>query len=63
MVRKKKDYGKIIDKIEKIRGKNNTTWMNIVRIAFKHAPEETARVISKIYSYDQKISDLVKKLN
>jgi hypothetical protein len=63
MVRKKKDYGKIINKIEKIRGKNNTTWMNIVRIAFKHAPKETARVISKIYLYDQKISDLVKKLN
>lgn len=63
MVRKKKDYGKIINKIEKIRGKNNTTWMNIVRIAFKHAPKETARVISKIYLYDKKISDLVKKLN
>ena len=63
MVRKKKDYSKIIDKIEKIRGKNNTTWMNIVKIAFKHSPEETAKVISKIYRYDQKISDLVKKLN
>jgi len=62
MVKKKRDYSKIIDKIEKIRGKNNTTWMNIVKIAFKHSPEETAKVISKIYQYDQKISDLVKKL-
>ena len=62
MVKKKRDYSKIIDKIEKIWGKNNTTWMNIVKIAFKHSPEETAKVISKIYQYDQKISDLVKKL-
>ena len=63
MVKKKKNYSKIIDKIEKIRGKNNTTWMNIVKIAFKYAPKETAKVMSKIYRYDQKISKQVKKLN
>ena len=49
--------------LNKIRGKNNTTWMNIVKIAFKYAPKETAKVMSKIYRYDQKISKQVKKLN
>ena len=60
---KKKDYNKIIDQIEKIRGKNNVSWMNLVRISFKYSPKETAKVISKIYTYDQKISKLVRKLN
>ena len=31
----KKNYSKIIDKIEKIRSKNNINWMNILRLAFK----------------------------
>ena len=62
MSKKNKDYNKIINQIEKIRGKNNGSWMNLVRIAFKYSPKETAKVISKIYIYDQKISKLVRKL-
>ena len=30
-----KNYSKTIDKIEKIRSKNNVNWMNILRLAFK----------------------------
>ena len=55
-------YLKIIDQIEKVRTKNNVNWMNILRIAFKYNPKATARVMSKIYSDDKKISTLVKKL-
>jgi len=36
--------------------------MNILRIAFKNSPKATARVMSKIYSDDKRISALVKKL-
>jgi hypothetical protein len=36
--------------------------MNILRIAFKNKPKETAKVMSKIYSDDKRISVLVKKL-
>jgi hypothetical protein len=57
-----KKYLKIISQIENIRKKNNTNWMNILRIAFKSSPKETATVMSKIYCDDQKISLLVKKL-
>ena len=53
---------KIIDKIENIRKKNNVNWMNILRISFKYSPHTTAKVMSKIYSDDIKISKLVKKL-
>jgi hypothetical protein len=59
---KTKNYLKIISKIESIRKSNNANWMNILRIAFKFNPDATARVMSKIYKDDQKISILVKEL-
>jgi hypothetical protein len=57
-----KNYLKIISKIENIRKKNNVNWMNILRIAFKNNPRETAKVMSKIYLDDKRIGLLVKKL-
>ena len=62
LMKKNKDYQKIIDKIEKIRSKNNTSWMQILRIAFKSSPKETAKVLSKIYLDDDRINKLAKKL-
>jgi hypothetical protein len=59
---KKKNYLKIISQIENIRKKNNTSWMNILRIAFKYNPKATAKVMSKIYHDDKRIAVLVKKL-
>jgi hypothetical protein len=61
-IKKSKNYLKIISKIENIRKKNNSNWMNILRVAFKYSPKATAKVMSKIYLDDQKISSLVKKL-
>ena len=58
----RKNYLKIISKIESVRKKNNVNWMNILRIAFKHDPKKAANVMAKIYTDDQKISSLVKKL-
>jgi len=60
MTMKKKEN--IIDKIEKIRSKNNENWMDLLRLSFKKAPNETARIMSKIYQHDAKISKLVQKL-
>lgn len=59
----KKKYFEIIDEIEKIRSKNNKNWMDILRIAFKSSPKETASVMTEIYKMDSKISSLTKKLN
>jgi len=61
-ITKNKNYLKIISQIEHIRKKNNVNWMNILRIAFKHNSKATAKVMSKIYVDDQRISLLVKKL-
>ena len=61
-INKSKKYLKIISQIENIRKKNNVNWMNILRIAFKNNPRETAKAMSKIYIDDKRISFLVKKL-
>ena len=53
----------IIDEIEKIRSNNNINWMNILRLAFKYAPDEARSIVSKINSDDQQISKLLKKLS
>lgn len=57
-----KDYMAVIDEIEAIRGKNNKNWMDLLRLAFRLAPEEAAQIVAEIYRDDQRISDLAKKL-
>lgn len=62
MRKDKKYYLSIIKKIEKIRGKNNSNWMDILRIAFTASPQKASRVLSRIYLGDKKIGILAKKL-
>jgi hypothetical protein len=61
-VNDEKFYMDVIDQIERIRGKNNKNWMDLLRLAFRHAPDEAAEIVSGIYRDDQQISDLAKKL-
>ena len=56
-------YLKIIDEIEKVRTRNNVNWMDILRLAFTHAPEEAKKLMKKIDHQDNRISELVKKLS
>ena len=63
---KKKDpdyYLKIIDNIQKIRSKNNVNWMDILRLAFKSSPDEAKKIMKKINSDDDRISELFNKLS
>ena len=53
----------IINEIESVRSKNNVNWMDILRLAFKHAPDETREIIGRINSDDNKISSLLEKLS
>ena len=57
-----KDYSRIIDQIELVRTRNNKNWMDILRLAFKHAPNDTAEVLSEIYKEDKALSDLAREL-
>jgi hypothetical protein len=58
----KKNYNNILNKIEKIRSKNNINWMNILRLAFELDPKKSSKIMSKINFDDKKISELLKKL-
>ena len=56
-------YLDIIDEIEKVRGRNNVNWMDILRLVFKHSPEEAKKLMKKINEEDDRISELFKKLS
>ena len=56
-------YLKIIDKIEKIRTKNNVNWMDVLRLAFTLDLEESKKLMKKINIEDNRISELFEKLS
>lgn len=60
---KNNNYLKIIDKIERIRSKNNVNWMNILRLAFKLDPKKASKIMKRINYDDKKISYLLNKLS
>ena len=52
----------ILNKIEKIRSKNNKNWMDILRLAIMLDYNKTSKLIKEIYKYDTQISALAKKI-
>lgn len=58
-----KRYLDIIDQIEKVRSKNNVNWMDVLRLAFRHSPEESRKLMKKINTEDNKISKLFEELS
>jgi hypothetical protein len=61
-IQEMKDYNAIIDQIEAVRRKNNKNWMDLMRLAFKHAPDEAAAIVADIYREDGEISALAAQL-
>ena len=59
---KKNNYLKTIDEIENVRKGNNVNWMNILRVAFQHSPQEASAIFRNIFKDDKKINKLSKKL-
>jgi len=55
-------YLNIINKIEKIRSKNNVNWMDLLRLAFRISPNKARNLIRKINSQDKRISSLLRQL-
>lgn len=56
-------YLKIIDEVERVRTRNNVNWMDVLRLAFRHAPDEARGVMEKINQEDDRISALFKQLS
>ena len=61
--KKIEQYLKIIDEIEKVRTRNNVNWMDILRLAFKHDPKGSVKIMRKINYDDKKISKLLNKIS
>ena len=57
-----KYYLDIINKIEKIRSKNNVNWMDLLRLAFRLSPSQARKLVGKINLEDKRISNLLKRL-
>ena len=57
-----KYYLDIINKIEKIRFKNNVNWMDLLRLAFRLSPSQSRKLVGKINLEDKRISNLLKRL-
>ena len=55
-------YLKVIDEIEKIRTNNNVNWMDVLRLAFIHAPNDAKKLMKRINQEDKKITELFQKL-
>ena len=58
-----KYYLEIIDEIEKVRTKNNVNWMDILRLAFEHAPDDARKLMGIVNEYDGRISQLLTELS
>ncbi len=43
---KKRSDLEIIDEVQDIRSKNNVNWMDILRLAFHHAPGEARKLMA-----------------
>jgi hypothetical protein len=55
-------YLKIIDEVERVRTRNNVNWMDVLRLAFRHAPDEARELMKKINQEDDQISALLRQL-
>ena len=51
-----------IEKISEIRVKNNKCWMHLLRIAWKYAPQEAAKILKEIQENDKQINDITKEM-
>jgi len=58
-----KYYLEIIDEIEKIRTRNNVNWMNILRLAIRHAPDEAIELLKNVNCEDERISELFNNIS
>ena len=57
-----KEIKNIFNQIENTRKKNNSNWMDLLRIAYKSNPNETSKILEKILSKDEKLIKLARLL-
>ena len=58
----KKQSLAIVNQVKKIRTKNNTCWMELLKLALEYAPEKSKKVLNEINKNDKQITSLIGKL-
>ena len=58
----KKPSLEIVNQVKKIRTKNNTCWMELLKLALEYAPEKSKKVLKEINKNDKQITSLIGKL-
>ena len=54
---------KVGEQIEKIREENNKNWIDLIRLAVTHAPEEAKVIMNRINKHDENINELFQQLS
>ncbi len=52
----------IIDRIRRIRASNNHNWMDILKLALKHAPDDTRTLLEGIINNDRAVCEEIERL-
>ena len=52
----------LFNQIENTRKKNNSNWMNLLRIAYESNPKKTVKILKKILKKDETLIKLAKNL-
>ena len=53
---------KLVNKIQKIRSKNNKNWMDLLRLSLKLDFNSTSKILKEICKDDKRISNLAQKI-
>ena len=53
----------LIDKIQKIRSKNNKNWMDLLRLSIKLDFKTTSKILNEIVKDDKRISKIAKQIS
>lgn len=57
-----RDALEVIDEIEAVRARNNKNWMDLLRLAYRLAPEEAGVIVRDILVQDAAVSALGQEL-
>ena len=52
----------LFKQIENTRKKNNSNWMNLLKIAYESNPKKTVKILKKILKKDETLIKLAKNL-
>ena len=53
---------KLVNKIERIRSKNNKNWMNLLKLSLKLDLKKTSKILKQICKEDKSISNIANKI-